>query len=134
MPIQHSAVEGRIVINTGTKDLAAGNYTFNRRATLGETTNSTTSAWETQKKIKRGGDLSAHVFWDSTGGYSPEGLGIDMGDSFTCDLYIGDSGFKYAAAPFICETIALKGCDNNGVVEYDLTAKSNGALPDPTAV
>lgn len=134
MAVQHSAVEGRIVITTGTKDLAVGNYTFTRRGTLGETTNSTTAGWETNKKIKRGGDLSASVFWDSTSGYSPEGMGIDMGDAFTCDLFIGDSGFKYATVPFVCETIAIKGCDSNGMVQYDLTAKSNGPLPDPTAV
>lgn len=126
---QVSVVEGRIVITSGTVDLAVGSYTLTKRGTLAETTNSTTGGWERHKKVKRGGDLTAKVFWDPA--HTPEALNIDIGDEFTCDLYIGDSGQKYAAVPFTCETIALKGCDQNGVAEYDLTAKSNGTIPDP---
>jgi hypothetical protein len=135
MATQHSAVQGRILITSASnKEPAVGTYTLTRRGTLGETTNSLTSGWETHKLIKKGGDFSAKVFYDPTSGYTPEALGIDMGDSFTADMYIGDTGLKYAAVPCVCETIAVKGCDSNGIVEYDITAKTSGAIPDPTSV
>src|SRR3954464_10558634 len=118
MATQSSAVEGRIRITTASnKEPAVGNYTFTRRGTLGETTNSLTSGNETHKLVKKGGDLSAKVFYDPAAGYTPEALGIDIGDSFSADLFIGGSGLGYAAVPFVCESIAVKGCDSNGVTE-----------------
>jgi hypothetical protein len=130
-PTLFSATSGRIVILTGGKDLAVGTYTFERTTQLADVGNSLSGGYEKRKRIRKGGRLQAEVFWDS--GAVPEELGIDQGDEFTADLYIGESGKKYAAVPLITDTLAVMGCTQDNVVKYNLTAYANGVIPDPSA-
>ena len=113
----------------GTAHLLVKTWTLNDRATLAETTNAQSGGFETHKKVKRGADLTAEVEWDSTA--TPESLSLRAGDEFVATLQIGGSALKFSAVPFIVESRSLKGCTQDGIVTYDLAAKSNGVITDP---
>jgi hypothetical protein len=131
-PVLYSGTSGRIVIlGTPGGELAVGTYTFDKTASLADIGNSTSGGFELSKRIRRGGKLTATVLWDS--GAIPETVGIDSGDEFTADLYIGESGKYYHSVPLISESLSVLGCTQDNVVTYQLTARANGTIPDPTS-
>jgi hypothetical protein len=102
-PVYASGTSGRIVIIESNKELAVGEYTLERAATLADIANSLTGGWDKSKRIRRGGKLTATIDWDA--GVTPEAAGVDEGDEFTANCWIGDT----------------------------LTARVNGPLPDPAS-
>jgi hypothetical protein len=130
-PALASGTTGRIVITSASnKELAVGTYTLERSATLADVNNSLSGGWDKSKRIRRGGKLTATVMWDAL--VTPEDATVDAGDEFICDLYVGESGKYYHLCPMICESVSLVGCSQDNVVTYNLSARVNGALPDPT--
>jgi hypothetical protein len=116
-------------ISVGSDTFSVGSWTLTKRSTLGEFTHSGTSGWETHVGTKKGADLRAEIMWDSAS--TPESDGVDAGDAFTATLEIGDSTIKYTSVPFVCESMELTGCTQDGVVKATINAKSSGAVPDP---
>lgn len=126
----YSGSGGKIVVlSHSSAELQVGNYRLRKLARLADTTNSSTGGGEQRKKVVKGGQLNAEVFWDSAN--TPETLGIDEGEEWTAALYLGDSTLKHNSCTFITESLEVTGCDQNGVVRYALSAFHQGILPDP---
>lgn len=123
---------GQITIATVSTDIRVEGWKMSRRATLAETTDASRSGWEHRTKVKKGATLTATILWSSD--IAPEDASLDAGDTFTATLKLGDSTKRYASVEFICESCDVTGCDQNGVVRAEITAHSNGAVPDPTAI
>jgi hypothetical protein len=135
MPTLWGASGGKLVVVGGATgvphEMATGEWTLNRSNTLSEATHSGTSKNELWVFVKRGGEVRYTIQWDSTKTPETAGLLADE-DGITVDMFIGDSGMKYAAVPWLVQSCELKGCDQNGHVQYTGTAKINGALPAPS--
>jgi hypothetical protein len=126
-PVLASAAGGKIVIVTGTKELAVGSYTLSRRNKHGDTTGSHTAGWETALIITKGGEIQAKIFWDTTTGMDPYTLGLD--GAWVANLWVGDTGKMHPGVSLLTSDLDEVGCSQDGVVEFDVTAKINATLP-----
>jgi len=115
----------------GSDTLFVGGWTAKKTSMLGETTNSATAHWETSVATKKSVDIHAETIWDGTASKQPEGLGLDVGDSATVTLNIGDSALKYTSVPVIVTGVEITGCTQEGAVKANLDMRVNGTMPDP---
>lgn len=125
-----SGTGGKIIVTSASAaELAVGSYTLTKKNKHGDITSSNTGGWETATIIVRGGSINAKIFWDTTASMNPEALGLDVG--FTANLWIGSTGKMYGGVVLLTESLALVGCSQEGVVEFDVEAKINSALGNP---
>jgi hypothetical protein len=123
---------GTIKITGESTDPKVGSWELEKMAVLADTTDASRSGWEHRTKVRKGGRLTAEIFWDSAA--NAEDLSLDAGDTFEADLKLGDAAYHYADVDFIVETCTVTGCDQQGVVRFRVVAYAQGAIPDPSAI
>jgi hypothetical protein len=131
MPTIPSATGGKIVIVSGSKELAVGHYSLKKSNKHGGTTGSHTGGWETAGVVVTGGRITAEIFWDTTSGMDPFTLGID--GSWVANLWAGSSGKMWPAVALLTEDLDVGACDQENMLKFTVDAKINSALPSLTA-
>ena len=114
----------------GVTDLTIGEWTLTKRNRIAETTHSGSSGSAEYKKTVMEADWTANIPWDSDQIWETD-VSLDAGDNgSSLKFYLGDSG-KFFDMPYIVESIRPIVNNQQDVVRYEVTGKSNGAITDP---
>lgn len=114
----------------GAAVLTVGEWTLTKRNRLAETTHSGSGGNAEYKKTVMEADWTANIPWDSDQIWETD-VALDAGDNgSSLKFTLGDSG-KFFDMPYIVESVRPIVNNQQDVVRYEVTGKSNGAITDP---
>lgn len=122
---------GYITVDPTAAQVEVLDWTLNRQARLVESTNSGSQGTVRRTSILKDGSFTVNLQYDDA--QLPEvDVSLDIGDTGTMVLHIGDSG-KFYSFPYIIESVQPKSDSANAsLVTCTITGYVNGAVTLPT--